>query len=251
MLSTIGILFIGWLGAALVNYLADVLPLARRFIAPCCLHCSEVQQPINYFLWPRRCNACGRRRSFRTWVVELALIAISLWLWESGVGNMGYFWGWILWLYFAVVTVIDLEHRLILHPVSWTGAVLGLGLGIWQHGLLDTLLGGAAGFGTMYALYLLGDSFARWIARRRGEALDEVALGFGDVNLLGVIGLILGWPGIVAGLVLGILIAGLVSFLYLVGMALMRRYEAFTAIPYGPFLVASALLLLFFKDIFI
>jgi len=93
--------------------------------------------------------------------------------------------------------------------------VLGLGLGVWQHGLLDTLLGGAAGFGTMFALYLLGDSFARWIARRRGEALDEVALGFGDVNLLGVIGLILGWPGIVAGLVLGILIAGLVSFLYL------------------------------------
>jgi leader peptidase (prepilin peptidase)/N-methyltransferase len=154
-------------------------------------------------------------------------------------------------LYFAVVTVIDLEHRLILHPVSWTGAVLGLGLGIWQHGLLDTLLGGAAGFGTMFALYLLGDRFARWIARRRGKALDEVALGFGDVNLLGVIGLILGWPGIVAGLVLGILIGGLVSFLYIVGMALVRRYQAFTAIPYGPFLVASALLLLFFKDIFI
>ena len=72
-----------------------------------------------------------------------------------------------------------------------------------------------------------------------------------DVILGGILGLILGWPGIVAGLVLGILIAGLVSFLYLVGMALIRRYQAFTAIPYGPFLVASALLLLFFKDIFI
>ncbi len=176
---------------------------------------------------------------------------VSLWLWDSGAGNYGYIWGWVLWLYFAVVAVIDLEHRLILHPISWTGAALGLGLGFWQHGILDTLLGGAAGYGAMFALYLLGDLFARWMARRRGEELDEVALGFGDVNLMGVIGLILGWPGIVAGLLLGIIIGGTGSFLYLLGMLLFRRYKVFTAIPYGPFLITAALLLLFFKDIFI
>jgi len=32
---------------------------------------------------------------------------------------------------------------------------------------------------------------------------DEVALGFGDVNLAGIMGLLLGWPGITAGLVIG------------------------------------------------
>ena len=99
---------------------------------------------------------------------------VSLWLWETGAGSYGYVLGWVLWLYFAVVTVIDLEHRLILHPISWTGAVLGLGLGIWRHGILYTLLGGVAGYGTMFALYLLGGLFARWMARRRGEELDEV-----------------------------------------------------------------------------
>jgi len=249
MFTIIGILFIGWLGAVFVNYLADVLPMDRRFTTPKCINCGEKQQPVNYFLWPRRCTACGRRRGLRTWVVEIVLMAVSLWLWESGAGNLGYLWGWVLWTYFAVVTVIDLEHRLILHPISWFGAVLGFGLGVWQHGLLNTIIGGAAGYSMMFALYKLGELFARWMARRRGEIIDEVALGFGDVNLLGIIGLMLGWPGILAGLLLGILLGGLVSFLYLVGMLLARRYQAFTAIPYAPFLIAAALWLLFLKDI--
>jgi len=62
------------------------------------------------------------------------------------------------------------------------------------------------------------------------------------------LGLLLGWPGIVAGLVLAILLGGVISLFYLLVMLVLRKYKAFTAIPYGPFLVASAILLLFFKD---
>jgi leader peptidase (prepilin peptidase)/N-methyltransferase len=154
----------------------------------------------------------------------------------------------VLLLYFGVVTVIDLEHRLILHPVSLVGAVLGLGLGFWLHGWKSTLAGGVAGFVMMFLLYFLGDLFARLIARIRGETLDEVALGFGDVNLAGVLGLVLGWPGIVGGLLLAIMLGGLFSLLFLFVSMIRRRYRTFTAIPYGPFLIASAVLLLFFRD---
>jgi len=110
-----------------------------------------------------------------------------------------------------------------------------------------TLLGGAVGFGVMYGLYWFGDVFARWLARRRGELLTEVALGFGDVNLAGVLGLLLGWPGIVAGLLLAIIIGGVVSILYVILMVILRRYHTFMAIPYGPFMVISAILLLYFR----
>ncbi len=147
-------------------------------------------------------------------------------------------------VYFAVVIVIDGEHRLILHPVSWAGAALGISLGVWRHGAGSTLLGGAAGYAVMLGLYALGEFFSRWMARRRGEALEEVALGFGDVNLAGVTGLFLGWPGVAAGLILAILLGGVVSGGYLLWMLARRRYRAFAAIPYGPFLALAAVWLL-------
>lgn len=246
-----GFLLAGFLGLAsgmVVNYLADVLPHKRRLVRPFCLVCGEVQPWWNALVWPRRCSSCDSRRSLRVWIVEVIFLGFSLWLWTTPPDALGYGWGLILMLYFGVVVVIDVEHRLILHPVSWGGALLSLGLGIWMHGLPYTLLGGAAGFGIMLALHGLGNLFARLMARRRGVPIDEVALGFGDVNLSGVLGLLLGWPGIVGGLLIAILFAGVVSLFYLLIMLILRRYQAYTAIPYGPFLVAGAILLLYFRD---
>jgi len=148
-------------------------------------------------------------------------------------------------VYLAIVAVIDIEHRLILHPVSIVGAGLGLLIGIWLRGWSQTLIGGAAGFGMMLLLYYLGDWFARWLARKRGQDLEEVALGFGDVNLAGVLGLMLGWPGIVAGLLLAILLGGAVSLLIIASQVITRRYTPFTAIPYAPFLILGFIILLY------
>ena len=248
MVDILAIALIGWLGGVLVNYLSDILPARRRLTVPVCVHCDTSQPVWNYLLWPRRCSECQRRRPWRVWVVELVSIGASVWLWSSPPERLGYFWGMVLLLYFGVVMVIDLEHRLILHPVSLAGAVLGLGVGIGLHGVWQTLAGGAVGFVVMLGLYYLGELFARGVARVRGEVLDEVALGFGDVNLAGVLGLILGWPGIVGCLLLAVILGGLFSLLFIIGLLVVRRYRAFIAIPYGPFLVASAVALLFFKD---
>ena len=238
----------GLLGGILVNYLADVFPVKRQFSIPICTYCFQQQSPLNYIFWPRRCKACGKRRPVRVWIVEILFIGISLWLWFSQPGETGYFLGLAVMIYFGIVVVIDLEHRLIMHPISWTGAVLGLGVGWYLHGLVETLAGAAVGFSLMLGMYYIGVLFSRWLSRRRGETITEEALGFGDVNLSGILGLILGWPGILAGLTIAILLGGAVSLLYLLFMLITRRYKMFTAIPYGPFLVMSAISLLFFKD---
>src|SRR4030066_851183 len=99
----------------------------------------------------------------------------------------------------------------------------------------------------MFGLYLLGGVCARRFIKRTLTPFDEVALGFGDVTLAGVLGLVLGWPGIIPGLVLAILLGGMASLVYLFGMLITHRYQPFSAIPYGPFLLASAVLLLYFK----
>ncbi len=246
-LNLIVIALLGWLVGVVVNYLSDILPVKRKLGAPICMTGHDPVPIMNYLLWPRRCPECCSRRPWRTWAVELFYAAATLWFWLHPPTVIGFWPGLLLLAFFGVVFVIDMEHRLILHPVSIFGALLGLILGIYMWGIWTTLLGGAAGYGIMLGLYWFGDVFAQWLARRRGELLTEAALGFGDVNLAGILGLLLGWPGIVAGLLLTIIIGGVVSILYLVLMVILRRYHTFMAIPYGPFMVISAILLLYFQ----
>jgi leader peptidase (prepilin peptidase)/N-methyltransferase len=245
MFEKVAIVVLGWLAGVLVNYLADILPVKRRPARPVCTACFEPQPWFNYFVWPRRCPECWTRRGWRVWLVEAGFAAVVLWLWQSPPEALGFWPALALLVYFGVVVVIDSEHRLILHPVSWVGAALGLAIGISLRGVLWTVVGGIAGYLIMLAFYWFGGVFARFMARRRGQVLLEDALGFGDVNLAGVIGLLLGWPGVIGGLILTILSAGIFSLIYIVVMLVLRRFRAFMAIPYGPFLVLGALILLF------
>ncbi len=100
------------------------------------------------------------------------------------------------------------------------GAVLGSGSG----DLLRALLGGAA----MYACY-----FALCFAYPAG-------MGFGDVKLAGVLGMATAWAGWGAwavGLFAGFLLGGVF------GIALLAtgRGGRKSAVPYGPFMLAGAL----------
>jgi hypothetical protein len=63
-----------------------------------------------------------------------------------------------------------------------------------------------------------------------------------------VLGLMLGWPFILNALVIGVLLGGLVSFLFILALVLRRRYvndALMTFIPYGPYFILSAFYLLY------
>jgi len=244
------ILFVGWILGAIVNYLSDTLPFTRRLSKPFCQVCGTEMGFANYFIWPRRCKQCGIIRPRRVWLVEIFLVLSSLWLWNNTSASLGYWAGIVLLAYFILITVIDLEQRLILHITSLVGLLFGLWVGIKLHGFIPTITGGAAGFFLMLTLYFFGFLYLRISGKLRGKNIEETeALGFGDVNLSGVIGLILGWPGILLGLVLAILLAGAVSLLYLLYMLARRKYHPSIALPYGPFLVIAAVILLYLRNI--
>ena len=139
------------------------------------------------------------------WLVEVFYIASSIFISYSPPNKIGYFFGMVLLAYFGVVVLIDLEYRLIMHPVSIVGAVLGLMVGFLRSGWIRTLEGGVVGFGIMWLLYLFGVLIIKVVNRRRGRLVNDEALGFGDVNLSGVLGLMLGWPLILVGLVVAVL----------------------------------------------
>jgi leader peptidase (prepilin peptidase)/N-methyltransferase len=74
-------------------------------------------------------------------------------------------------------------------------------------------------------------------------ALAPEGLGFGDVKLLGLLGLVLGWFGwgvLMAGVFLGLLTGALVSVVLLATRRAGRR----TALPFGPPLLVGAVLAL-------
>lgn len=240
------------LGAA-INGLADSLPRSRRLQRPHCRACGAPRPPrawsslLGLAMGASRCGYCGTPLALRGPVVEALVVAGSLWLFHRDPASTSFWKGMLVSTVFLLVVVMDLEHRLIPHVVTGPAAIAFALLGILDpsRGPLKTLAGGLVGLGLFYVLYLLGGVFARLVARRRGQPLDEVAFGFGDVTLAGVIGLAVGWPGVLVALVLGILAAGAYSLAYLLVLLIRRRYTAFVPIPYGPFMVLGALIVYF------
>ena len=239
---------VGWVLGVFINGLADSLPIIRRPRLPHCLQCTALRPliawsgGIGWMTGRGRCPYCGTRRGARTVIVELVGIVGAVLLYVRDARASVLLPGIAVGSVFLLIAVIDIEHRLIPHVVVFPAA---LGLGVLQtldpsRGAIKTLVGGLAGAGSFFLLYLLGEAFARLLARARGRSLDEVAFGFGDVTLAGLIGLIVGWPAVVLALLVGILTAGLFSLGYLLVMLARRRYTAFTPIPYGPFLILGA-----------
>lgn len=212
------------------------------------------------YLTLRACRNCGEKRTLRTWLVQFLATGSFVYFWMFPSRALGFTLGAIVLIYFGIITVIDLEHRLILFPTSIVGAVLGFAVGTFIHsrigglwlGMGKSLLGGVFGFGVMFLLYQFGTLVARIRARKmqaEGQADDdEEALGGGDVYLAGVLGLMLGWPFIWNALLLGVLLGGLFSIVFLITLVVRRRYSneaLMTFIPYGPYFIISAFYLLF------
>lgn len=236
-----GVVLLSVLAGVVVNYAADVLPQGSGG-KPVCMFCGQPLPWGAYFRWWQPCPHCGRRR-WRHGVVLTLMAAAGAWLWLVPP-KWGFWPVWGFTVYALAVIVMDVEHRLILHSVSGFGAVLGAALGVWRHGWLSTLWGGLFGAGVMLVLFFLGNGYVLWKAKRAGEPPpEEPALGFGDVTLMGALGLLLGWPGVAAGLTLSILLGGAFSVLFLLyGLVRWRRLVMDAYLPYGPFLVLGALL---------
>jgi leader peptidase (prepilin peptidase)/N-methyltransferase len=252
-------LILGWLAGLFINYASDVLPVTRRFSRPTCKNCGASYSWVDY-LTLRACRSCGEKRGLRTWMVYILTIAVFVYFWLYPSQRLGPVLTIAVLTYFALIIVIDLEHRLILFPTTIAGAILGLIVGTYiynkEYSLLisvgQSLLGGVVGYGIMLLLYKFGELVARVRARKLESAGqpddEEEALGGGDVYLAGILGLMMGWP-VVLALIYGALIGGLISLIYIAALFIRRRYKSdllMTFIPYGPFLIIGAFYVLFF-----
>ena len=167
-----------------------------------------------------------RRTNLRRLVIELGMALIFGWLvWQHGTSWVTF----VLSVYaviFTLVIFIDLDHHLILNVVLAPAAIFAL---LVAPTMPDLNLGRAiVGAVVGFVLLLLP------------ALIMPGGLGAGDVKLAGFLGLAVGFPGVLTTLLAGIILGGLVT----AGLLLSRRIGRRDYLPYGPFLITGAVLVI-------
>jgi leader peptidase (prepilin peptidase) / N-methyltransferase len=186
---------------------------------------------VSWLLLRGRCRDCGEPISGRYPLVELGTAAVFVMV----SLRIGLHAELPAFLYLGAIGValalIDLDVKRLPNAIvlpSYPVAAVLLGIAaIAQHdagAYLRALLGMAALFGFYFLLVFI----------------YPAGMGFGDVKLAGVLGLYLGWLGwreVITGGFLGFLFGGVVG----VGMMMLKRAGRKSQIPFGPFMLAGAL----------
>jgi leader peptidase (prepilin peptidase)/N-methyltransferase len=182
---------------------------------------------------------------FAAFAVRLATLAIPLSerVWLLAIES-------VYLVLFVQIFAFDLKHRIILDWVVGAGALAAFALAFvtphfgeptifsWSSRWLSALLGAIIGGALFSVIYLVG----------RGRAL-----GAADPKLAAFIGMVCGISlnpiafRTVQALFYGIIIGGLVG----VGVVLSRRRTLREYIPYGPWLVLGAWVVLFLKPLLV
>lgn len=257
MLSNILIALVGLAVGVLVNRAADNLPPPERrsiLQAPRCPYCGVPRKGLEhvailgFVLGRGRCPNCRSPLSLRGPIVELGSALMFVFLLDRYGASLSAVGFCLATAGLLLITVIDLEHRLILNVIVLPFTFIALLLSPLlvrssspKTALLFALVGAAVGYVLVYVIYLFGILFVRLAERARGRRVREVAFGLGDVKLAGCVGALVGFPAVLYALVYAILLGGLAAFLVLLFQAIVRRrYAAFMGIPYGPFIALAA-----------
>jgi len=251
----------GVIVGAIANALADELPYRRRPALPCYPdgepRTGLLMSGLLTYLLGKRTSSQGNRLGLRHPLTELLAIALTLWTLNATTIYQMSFIQVVFWLMYAalftLVIVIDMEHHLILFVViiPFVGIAVADALltGRQPDTLIEALIGGAVGYGIFFILFNGGAFFAYLLGRIRGEPISEVAFGFGDVMLAGVVGLILGWKAFLFALVATILLGAAGALAIIIYQRVFKGgYTAFAAMPYGPYIVAGAMLVMLYPN---
>jgi leader peptidase (prepilin peptidase)/N-methyltransferase len=247
----------GILCGILINRAADNLPPPHRrslFSPPRCPYCDTSRDLIEQFglvsfaVRRDRCHSCGAPLRLRAPLMEFLTGIVFAFLAARYSFNLYFVIICAFSALLILVSIIDLEHKLILTVLVLPATVLALIAGPILFGgaaatlqtlrperILLSLLGAIVGYAITLAMYWFGQVFVRFMNRNRRQKITTVAFGFGDVRLGGLLGALVGFPAIFYAILYAVLLGG-IGALVAILLATLRQgqYRAFTAIPYGP-----------------
>ncbi len=261
LLPLIGLFIAGVLAGGVVNALSDDLPMRRNPRRP--HYPDEAPRPflawlgLTAFALGKQASPGGAKLSWRHPVAELTTGALFvLTALTAGqrpeVNTLQLVYFLIYMAIFVLITVIDLEHRLILFVViipSYAIALLDSVTTSFRPDIGQALLGAAIGFGIFFLVYLGGFLFTKIMGKMQGQEITEVAFGYGDVMLITLSGLVLGAGPLLLTMFITVFLGAGGAILYLVARRIRGKHvSAFTPLPYGQYIVIATVLMLLFSE---
>lgn len=209
-----------------------------------CPNCNSTlswKELIPIFSWLNangQCKNCKTSISIRYPLIELSTMFLTFIVaLHFGLDDKGWFALIFTWTLIAI-TVIDIEHQLILDilslPLLWIGLIINT-QSIFT-GPIDAIWGAVIGYMLLWTLFYA----FKFLTKKEG-------MGFGDFKLLAAIG---AWFGVEA-LAQVILIASLSSILWIVTLSLLNRRNLQEPVAFGPFLALGGLCTLLLGNSFI
>ena len=200
-------------------------------------HCEACKKPlkwyelipiISYLIQGGKCRKCGAKLSASYLMMELCtgiLFAVCYHVFDLSLDL-------VVALIFVscLITIIisDIEYMIILDEVLVFSVLAIIIVDIFSLGIYETclrILAGAGSFVTMLLIKKMGDAIFK-----------QESLGGGDIKLMFIIGLVIGYPMSVCNIFFATFIAFPIALFLLVT-------KKDNIIPFGPFLSMSAIIL--------
>ncbi|MDP5240732.1 A24 family peptidase [Uliginosibacterium sp. 31-16] len=206
-----------------------------------CPHCGHLITALenipllSYLVLRGRCSHCKAPIGIRYPVIEVltALLSAAV-AWKFGPTLQTAAGLLLIWSLLAL-TFIDLDTFLlpddITLPLLWLGLLLNLNQ-IFVP-LEAAVIGAMAGYLSLWSVY--------WLFKL---VTGKEGMGYGDFKLLAALGAFLGWqalPGI-------ILLSSVVGACVGISLMIFAKHGRETPIPFGPYLAAAGVLMLFFGE---
>lgn len=211
-----------------------------------------------------KCRHCGASLSWRYPAVEflggliVAFVPIRIAHYFALAGFsplaeilLSYFWVMAFFLLF-LLALIDMRLYLIPNEVNVLLGAIGIAIGIIMTGYSSPAGFSLLGFHAILAGFVEGVWQNRAVALLFGMLFfgfltlisRGCGMGLGDVKLAGALGLLLGWPDVVAVTAIAFVI-GACAGVFAIGF---RKKKIKSLLPFGPFLALAVAMVFFWGD---
>ena len=235
------IIILGLIIGSFLNVVIYRLPLKKSIIFPSS-HCPNCETKLKYydlipvfsFIFSKgRCRYCEEKIPIQYPIVEL-LTGLLFLLAFLNYGLASEFIIFIILISsLIVVSFIDIKYQIIPNKITFSFISLGLLFSlIFDHiSFINSLLGLVIPAGLLLLIAFI----------------YKKGMGIGDVKLIGMIGVFIGWQYAL----ISIFIGALLGSIYGIYMMLTDKMTRKTRIPFGPFISLGAVIMILYGNILI
>ncbi len=237
---TFYIIILGLVIGCFMNVCIYRIPEKQSIINPPshCTSCGTRLRPFDlvpvfsYLFLKGSCRYCGKKVSARYPIVECLTAIVFVLLYYRLSLSIEFAAAAVLLAVLICIFFIDLDYKIIPNGFILFGLAAGIALFIcnlfrdisfygdrvWYNPILGVLCGA----GVLAVVSLAGMAIYK----------TDDAMGMGDIKLLAVVGLFLGWRLTIVSLLMAIVLAAAFSIV----LILMKKQSRKSTIPFGPFI---------------